>query len=134
MLPASVLIFGAFIVLNIPYFSRIQTNFKDTHREKKHPKVKLKRFPKVWIWTFQWLVHQINSIYKVPNLKEDFRKRKVVTRIDPTFVIKGGPNSEHFLPNLRKLLKRGKFFLTTESLIVKRNWFYINQFIKTCFL
>ena len=37
------------------------------------------------------------------------------------FVIRGGPNSEHFLSNLRKLLKRGKFFLTTQSLIVKRN-------------
>ena len=53
---------------------------------------------------------------------------------DPVFVIRGGPNSEHFLSNLRKLLKRGKFFLTTQSLIVKRNWVYINQFIKTCFL
>ena len=40
---------------------------------------------------------------------------------DPAFVIRGGPNSEHFLSNLRKLLKRGKFFLTTQSLIVKRN-------------
>ena len=37
------------------------------------------------------------------------------------FVIRGGPNSENFLSNLRKLLKRGKFFLTTQSLIVKRN-------------
>ena len=40
---------------------------------------------------------------------------------NPAFVIRGGPNSEHFLSNLRKLLKRGKFFLTTPSLIVKRN-------------
>ena len=39
----------------------------------------------------------------------------------PAFVIWGGPNSEHFLSNLRKLLKRGRFFLTTQSLIVKRN-------------
>ena len=51
---------------------------------------------------------------------------------DRAFVIRGGPNSEHFLSNLRKLLKRGKFFLTTQSLIVKRNWVYINQSIKTC--
>ena len=29
------LIFGAYIVLNIPYFSHIQIDFKDTHREKK---------------------------------------------------------------------------------------------------
>ena len=43
------------------------------------------------------------------------------TRADPAFVIRGGPNSEHFLSNLRKLLKKGKFFLTTQSLIVKRN-------------
>ena len=53
---------------------------------------------------------------------------------DPAFVIRGGPNSEHFLSNVRKLLKRGKFLLTTQSFIVKKNWVYINQFIKTCFL
>ena len=41
--------------------------------------------------------------------------------VDPVIVISGGPNSEHFLSNLRKLLKRCKFFLTTQSLIVKRN-------------
>ena len=52
----------------------------------------------------------------------------------PAFIIRGGPNSEHFLSNLRKLLKRGKFFLTTQSLIVKRNWIYINKFIKILFL
>ena len=40
---------------------------------------------------------------------------------DPAFVIWGGSNSEHFLSNLRKLLKKGTFFLTTKSLIVKRN-------------
>ena len=53
---------------------------------------------------------------------------------DPALVIRSGPNSVHFRSNLRKLLKRGKFFLTTQSLIVKRNWVYINQFIKPCFL
>ena len=53
---------------------------------------------------------------------------------DPAFLIRGGPNSERFLSVLRKLLKRGKFFLTTQSLIVKKNSVYINQFIKTCFL
>ena len=53
---------------------------------------------------------------------------------DPAFVIRGGPNSEHFLSNFRKLIKRGKFFLTTQSLKVKRIWVYTNQFIKTCFL
>ena len=40
---------------------------------------------------------------------------------DPALVIRGGPNSKYFLSNLRKLLKGGKFFLTTQSLIVKRN-------------
>ena len=44
-----------------------------------------------------------------------------LTGADPAFVIRGEPNSEHFLSNLRKLLKRGRFFLTTQSLIVKRN-------------
>ena len=39
------------------------------------------------------------------------------TRVDPAFVIRGGPNSEQFLSNLRKLLRKGKFFLTTQSLI-----------------
>ena len=43
------------------------------------------------------------------------------TRAAPAFKIKGGSNSEHFLSNLRKLLKRGKFFLTAQSLIVKRS-------------
>ena len=43
------------------------------------------------------------------------------TGADPAFVIRGGPNSEHLLPNLRKLLKSGEFFLITQSLIVKRN-------------
>ena len=40
---------------------------------------------------------------------------------DPAFVIRSGPNSKHFLSNLKKMLKRGKLFLTTQSLIVKRN-------------
>ena len=53
---------------------------------------------------------------------------------DQVFVTRGGPNSEHILSNLRKLIERGKFFLTTHSLIVKRNSVYTNQFVKTCFL
>ena len=40
---------------------------------------------------------------------------------DSPFVIRGGPHSEHFLSDLRKQLKRGRFFLTTQSVIVKRN-------------
>ena len=74
-----------YIVLNSPYFGCIQINFKDTG--KKHPKVKLQCFRKVWIWTFGWLVHQVNSIYEVPNLKQNFRKRKVVTNKTLFFVI-----------------------------------------------
>ena len=61
---------------------------------------------------------------------EMFWKKNFTAGADPADVIRGGPNSERFLSNLRKLLKRGKFFLTTQSLIVKRNWVYINQFIK----
>ena len=56
--------------------------------EKKHPKVKLQRFWRVWIWTFGWLVHQMNSIYEVPKLKQNFRKRKVVTSKTPFFLIR----------------------------------------------
>ena len=37
----------------------------DTQREKKHPQIKLQRFREVRIWTFGWLVHQINSWYEV---------------------------------------------------------------------
>ena len=36
---------------------------------------------------------------------------------------RGGHNSEHFLSNLKKLIKRVKFFLTTQSLIVKETEF-----------
>ena len=46
---------------------------------KKHPYIKLQCFRKVWIWTFGWLVHQINSIYEVLKLNQNFQKRKVVT-------------------------------------------------------
>ena len=65
---------------------------------------------------------------------EMFWKKNFTAGADPADVIRGGPNSERFLSNLRKLLKRGKFFLTTQSFIAKRNWIYINQFIKACFL
>ena len=61
------------------------------------------------------------------NLKNILQKNqyplKMIDHIqaDPAFVIRGGPNSEHLLSNFRKLLKKGKFFLTTKSLLVKRN-------------
>ena len=73
-----ILTFGAYIALNIPCFSCIQIDFKDTHRE---------QFRKVLIWTFGWLVHQIDSIYEVPKLKQNFWKKKVVTGKTPFFVI-----------------------------------------------
>ena len=76
-----ILTFGAYIVLNIPYFVRIQIDLK------KHPKVKLQQFWKEWIWTFGWLVHQTNSVYKVSKLKQNFWKRKVVTGKTLLFVI-----------------------------------------------
>ena len=72
--------FSAYIVLNIPFVSRIQIYFQDTHRV-------LQRFQKVSIWTFGWLVYQINSIYEFPKLKQNFRKREVVTGKTPFFVI-----------------------------------------------
>ena len=79
-----ILIFGEYIVLSIPYFSCIQIDFKDTHR-KKHPNVKLQHFRKVWIWTFGSLVHQIDSVCEVSKLKQNFRKRNVVTGKTPFF-------------------------------------------------
>ena len=40
---------------------------------------------------------------------------ETLSGVGPVFVIRGGPNSEHLLTNLRKLLKRGTFFLTTQE-------------------
>ena len=54
---------------------------------KKHPQIKFQRFRKVWLWAFQWLVHQINSLYEVFKLKQNFRKNKVVTGKTPFLVI-----------------------------------------------
>ena len=45
----------------------------------------------------------------------------------------GGPNSEHFLSNLRILLKRGKFFLTTLSLISIRDLSFHKPIYKNLF-
>ena len=56
------------------------------------------------------------------------------TRADPAFVIRGGPNSEHFLSNLRKLLKKGKFFLTTQSLISEKKLSLYKPIYKNLFL
>ena len=51
---------------------------------------------------------------------------------DPAFIFRGGPNSEHFLSNLRKLLKRGKFFLIysiyKNLFLVKKTFTYLILF------
>ena len=83
-----ILIFGEYIALNIPYFSRIQIkSIFGILTGKKHPKIKLQHFRKVWIWTFGLLIHQIYSIYEVPKLKQNLQKRNVVTGKTPFFVI-----------------------------------------------
>ena len=41
----------------------------------------------MWLWTCRWLVHQINSLYEVLKLEQNFRKNKVVTGKTPFFVI-----------------------------------------------
>ena len=62
---------------------------------KKRPQIKLQRFRKVWICTFGWLVHRINSLYEVLKLEQSFLKNKVVHGKSPFFVY------VHFvLPNL----------------------------------
>ena len=57
----------------------LHSNWFLGYSQVKHPKIKLQHFWKVWIWTFELFLHQINSIYEVPKLKQNFRKRKVVT-------------------------------------------------------
>ena len=64
---------------------------KDTHR-KKDPK-KLQRLRKVWIWRFGSLANQINSFKEVLQLKQKFKKNKVVTGKTSFFVI--GPLCTH---------------------------------------
>ena len=54
---------------------------------KKHPQLRLQRFQKLWIWTFGWLVHQINSLYEVLKLKQIFVKTKLVTGKNSFFMI-----------------------------------------------
>ena len=47
------------------------------------PQMKLQRFRKVRISTFGWLVHQIEFLYEVLKLKQNFRKNKLVTSKTP---------------------------------------------------
>ena len=54
---------------------------------KKHPKIKLQHLRKIWIWTFGFLVPQINSVSEVLKLEQIFQKNKVVTGKTPLFVI-----------------------------------------------
>ena len=54
---------------------------------KKHPKIKLQRSQKIWIWTLGSLVHQINSFQEVLKQEKIFQKNKVVTGKTPLFVI-----------------------------------------------
>ena len=49
------------------------------------------------------------------NVNIECAGKYIVSGADPAFVMRGGPNSEHFLSNLRKLVKRGKCFLTTQK-------------------
>ena len=63
------------------------TKFIRTLTGKKNLQIKLQCFRKAWIWTFRWLVHQINSLYEVHTPKLNFRKNKVVTGKTPFFVI-----------------------------------------------
>ena len=46
---------------------------------KKHCQIKLQLLQKVQIWAFGFLVQQINSLWEVLKLKQNFRKNKVVT-------------------------------------------------------
>ena len=60
--------------------------WRKTFKNKKHYQIKLQHFRKVWIETFGWLVHEINSLYKILKLKQNFRKEKVTSKT-PLFVI-----------------------------------------------
>ena len=46
---------------------------------KKHHQMKLWFFRKVWMWTFGWLVYQINSLNEILKLKQNSQKNKVDT-------------------------------------------------------
>ena len=53
---------------------------------KKHLKIKLQYLRKVRIWTFESLLHQINSFEEALKLKQIFQKNKAVTGKTPIFV------------------------------------------------
>ena len=60
---------------------------------KKHRQIKLQHLQKVGIWAFGSLIHQINSLWQVLKLKQNFEKNKVVFGKTPFFVI--GPFCTH---------------------------------------
>ena len=54
---------------------------------KKQRQIELQRLQRVWIWTFRLLVHQINPLWQVFKLKQNFKKNKVVIGKIPFFMI-----------------------------------------------
>ena len=64
--------------------------------EKKHRQMELQCLQKVQIWAFGLLVQQINSLYEVLKLKQNFQKNKVVTGKTLFFLI-GPLCSHHFI-------------------------------------
>ena len=65
---------------------------------KKHHQMKLWCFRKVWMWTFGWLVYQINSLNEILKLKQNSQKNKVDTGKTPFSVISSffTPHSNSF--------------------------------------
>ena len=88
---------------------------------KKHPQIKPQRFRKVCIWTFRWLVNQINTLYEVLKLKQNFRKNKVVIDKSPFFVIRLSRASHSICLLSEYLLLTGQF--CTEMLRFQ-SWFF----------
>ena len=86
---------------------------------KQHPQIKPQRFRKVWIWTFGWLVQQINPLYKVFKFKQNFRKTKIVSGKSPFFVI--GPSCRNWIDcvNIGKRSKAAKLLF---QLVLVLNW------------
>ena len=85
--PAFLILYGKkFTITNQFIFSRINV-FLVWHwrrfaslllrilRGKRHLQIKLQRFRKAWIWTFEWLIHQINPLWEVLKRKWNFQKK-----------------------------------------------------------
>ena len=75
------------VIISLVFVTLSPILFKDIRR-KKAPSNKTPMLSKrIRIWTFGWSVHQINSLYEVLKLKQNFWKNKVVTDKTPFFVI-----------------------------------------------